>query len=117
MKLKPVGFYVLVELRNVEEMSDGGIVLHTSNQGKNEQEGEPMGVVLDFGPLAFKGWDGCDADTAEGRAKQWGIEKGDMGIFSRYDGTMPLSITEIKGFTNYRFVSDKAFKGKAENYL
>ena len=117
MNLKPCGFYVLVELRSVEEKSSGGIVLHTNDSLNREQEGEPMGIVIDFGPLAFLGWEGCDAPTAEGRAKQWGIEKGDMAIFSKYDGTMPLAITEMEGYENYRYVPDKSFKGKAENYV
>lgn len=111
MNLKPCGYYVLVELRNVEQKSSGGIVLPSSLVDR-EQEGEPMGVVIDFGALAFQGWEGCDAKTAEGRAKQWGIEKGDMAIFNKYDGTMPLSITETEGYENYRFVPDKSFKGK-----
>ena len=117
MKLKPCGFYVLVELRSVEEVSAGGVILHTKNQMEREQEGEPMGIVLDFGPLAFKGWDGCDAETAESRARQWGIEKGDLAIFSRYDGDIPLAVKEKKGYENYRFVPDKSFKGKAEDYV
>jgi co-chaperonin GroES (HSP10) len=116
MNIKPCGFYVLVELREVSAVSESGIVLATAKQIDREQEGEPMGIVLSFGDLAFLGWDGCTAETAEGRAKQWGLEKGDMAIFSRYDGDMPLAIREIKGFSNYRLVPDKAFKGKVEDY-
>ena len=55
MKLLPTGFQVLVELRTVEEkVKDGALkdFVLTPNQNELErnQDGEPMGKVIDFGP-------------------------------------------------------------------
>lgn len=121
MIVAPTGFQILIELRKIEETIDegplAGFVKNASGfENEREQDGEPMGTVIDFGPCAFDGFQGCDAKTAEERAKQWGIQKGDMVIFSRYAGMIPYDFKKIESVSRYRFVPDKEIIGKVEGF-
>jgi co-chaperonin GroES (HSP10) len=105
--MKPNGFQILVKMEEVsQEIEEGalaGFVLSTESEHKREQKGHDQAVVVSYGPLAYLGWDGCDAETAEGRAEQWGNKIGDVVEFNRYDGKE----LNHPGYENYRLISDK----------
>ena len=106
MAFTPTGYFVLIRMEKVEQVTESGIILHTGDQTKREQRGHFRGVVEAFGPSAYSGLDAIPdgPDTsAEGRAAQWGVAIGDVVEFKRYDG---LEI-EIPGSDDfYRVVKD-----------
>lgn len=97
---KPCGFFVLVEIEEVEDkIKEGalaGFVTQTVSEHKREQEGQAIGVIRAFGPTCFKGFSGCDGP------EDWGVKIGDRVEFNRYDGKKCLA----KGFENHRLISD-----------
>ena len=73
--IDPCGYNVLIELLEVEETSEGGIVLGSAETNK-EQAAMPIGKVLKFGPMCFKNHDsGCNSP------EDWGIKQGDYCQF------------------------------------
>jgi len=82
MKLKPCGFQVLVEMEEVKNVSEGGIVLATQQEHERETAGHDVGRVIEFGPIAYNGF-GCDSP------EDWGVSIGDLVEFRRYDGKRP----------------------------
>lgn len=102
MKLKPTGYYVLVKMEAVEVTSDGGIILSTKEEHEREQGGHDIGEIVEIGPTAWNGFQGCDAPTAVERAKQWGCEIGDKVEFNRYEGKVP----RYEEFKDYRIIQD-----------
>ena len=64
MKIKPLGFYVLIEMVTVEEKSSGGIVLPSDLVNK-EQDATDVGYVRAIGPTAFAGYPGCEEENKE----------------------------------------------------
>ena len=99
---KPCGFYVLVEVIEVETESEGGIYL--GNQAK-EQKAEEIGYVRAMGPTAYKGWQGCDTPTPW---LQWGINIGDMVEFRAFEGKECV----IPGFERWRYIPDSQIVGR-----
>ena len=77
--IEPCGYYVLAELMEVEEVSDGGIILDSNTQ-RREQDAMPIAKIVKIGPLAFKN----DSSGAE-NAKEWGYEVGDTVQIAPYD--------------------------------
>ena len=63
--LKPTGYYILVRMEEVEQVSDGGIIIATNAEIKREQTGHDVGVIAAFGPTAFEGYQGIDGGNAE----------------------------------------------------
>ena len=59
MKIKPLGFYVLLELVEVEQVTPGGILLPEDLISK-EQDATSVGYVRAIGPTAFAGYPGCE---------------------------------------------------------
>ncbi len=84
---KPLGWWVLVEIIEVEEMTAGGIVLPQNTQDK-EQKGVTQAYVRDFGKMAFTGF-----RNSEG-PKDWGVEIGDLVEFRRYE-TLATSYSDL----------------------
>ena len=108
MKPEAVGYYILVEMEEIEKTSAGGIVL-TPKYVAREQGGCDRGIVRGIGPLAFAGYNGIhDERPADERAGQWGIEIGSTVQFDRYDGKE----LELEGYENYRLISDNKIMGK-----
>ena len=88
--LKPVSYYVLIQMEEVSEVSAGGIVMASSTEHRREQDGHDVGVVKSFGPGCFKGFAGIDDDAElEERARSYGVSIGDKVEFTRYDGKTP----------------------------
>lgn len=107
--IKPLGFQVLVKMEAVEqEITDGalkGFQLASDTENKREQVGHDIGVVVDFGPLAYIGWEGVEGNDPIERAECWGVKIGDKVEFHRYDGKIPAN------FKDYRLVPDKELIG------
>ncbi len=98
MKLRAVGYRVLIRPDPLEKMTNDGIV-HVGEDGKvevksefgiiipvdpdtmrREEHAQMTGVVIDIGPIAFKAYDD---------AKEWHrwVNVGDRVVFNRYGGT------------------------------
>lgn len=95
---KPAGYYVLIKVDKLQEkateFTEGSSLIMAAPKQKRqnedlaerEQNSHDIGTIVAFGPLAFLGYNGCDADTAEGRAAQWGVAIDDKVDFNRHDG-------------------------------
>ena len=137
--IKPLGNMVLIRAKKVEKQSEGGIIL-PEDLTKKEQAVEQTGVIVDFGPTAFKRWVGCESPVWFQRAmehhspesitdviadyykwddpehppyKQWGLEIGDMIEHKRYEGKD--SVTEAADGEVYRYIPDIQILGKIED--
>ncbi len=111
MTLKATGYYILVELKHVDqEVTEGvlkGLVLTSPTENSREQTGHDIAVVLDIGPTAHLGYEGIDGDTAYKRAEQWGYALGDTVQIDRYQGTE----LKVPGYEHQRLVVDSCIKG------
>lgn len=115
--LDPLGFYVLVEVVEVENISDGGIYL--GNQGR-EQSAEEAGYLRAIGPTAYQGWEGCEHINAcfEGHDgpqiadevmpyQRWGLTIGDLVEFRAFEGKK----SAVPGFERWRYIPDSHIVG------
>jgi len=59
MKIKPLGYYVLVEVDEAEKTTASGIVL-PDELVKKEQAVTQFGYIRAFGPTAYVDWAGCN---------------------------------------------------------
>lgn len=105
MKIKPVGFYVLIEDVVVEEKTSGGIILPDTAKDR-EQEGVDFGWIRAFGPIAFLGYEGCEGPS------DWGVKVGDKVEFRRYEGKRSNAV-EGDG-PRLRYVPDSSIIGVVE---
>lgn len=102
MKLNPTGYNVLVEMEEVEQTTESGIVISTGSEHAREQAGHDVGTVVAFGSTAFSGFAGVEGDTAAERAKVWGVQVGDKVEFNRYEGKVP----RYPEMQNFRIIQD-----------
>lgn len=72
--VSPLGYRVLVELEVVEEVTEGGIILHQSTV-QAERHGSTRAVIKDIGPRAW-------TDEESGSR----CEIGDKVLIRRYSG-------------------------------
>ena len=101
--ITPTGYYILVEMEEVEEISAGGVIMHDAKQLKREQGGHSVGVVRALGNTVYQGFEGIDGRaTKEERAAAWGINLGDKVEFNRYDGKVPNDAD----LENFRIIQD-----------
>ena len=107
--VKPKGLQLLVKLVEVEELSEGGIVLGTSTELEREQAGQFIGEVEDIGPYAFSDWEDL-GETLEERCENYGVQIGSTVIFQRYDGVAP----PLDGFKNHRLIPSNCILGIVE---
>ena len=105
MKLKPAGYFVLVDVKKAEQKSEGGILLTQDYQDKLNV-GEETGTVVAFGPTCFIGMRGCERTDIPAH-EQWGVNVGDKVEFKKYEGKRSY----IKGFENYRYIPDTHILG------
>lgn len=108
MKIKPLGFYVLVEMVKVEEFSPGGIARVKSTL-EREQDAVDVGYVRSIGPTAYVGYPGCDFEGEDGRppTECWGIFVGQKIEYRRYEGKK----SALPGYENYRYIPDSHIIG------
>jgi len=82
--IKPTGYYVLVEIEEVETKTAGGIIIESHKDEKRLIEAQCVGVIKAFGPQAYKGLqNGCNSPD------EWGVKVGDKVEFNAYDGKRP----------------------------
>ena len=106
--VKPLGFNVLVKIIPVETKTKSGIVITTSENEERERKGRDIAEVIEFGPVAFKGYAGCDSAT------DWGVKVGDIvELSTRYDGKFTRASEYDERFKNYRYVNDQDIMGLA----
>ena len=107
MKIKPLGFYVLIEMELVEETSAGGIILDRDLVSK-EQDATDTGYVRAIGPTAYYGYPGCNP---EGKLlvpyQMWGLEVGQKIEYRKFEGKK----SSVKGYENYRYIPDSHIIG------
>jgi chaperonin GroES len=84
--MTPLGYYILVEISDIEEVSAGGIVMPKGLTEK-EQMVDQEGIVRAIGPTAFAGYPGCEDDDRS-PAECWGVRVGDKVHFEKYAGDL-----------------------------
>lgn len=107
--IHPVGNYVLVEIKPVEEKSAGGIVL-PEDLAKKEQSVTQDGIIREFGPTCYVGWAGCEDEDSPAHEK-WGVHVGDRVEFRKYEG----KTCAIEGYENFRYIPDICIIGVIDN--
>ncbi len=100
MKIKPAGYFVLVDITPVKSVTDSGIIL-SSQTVEKEQMAEETGTIVAFGPTSFVGMRGCEAADKPAH-EQWGLNVGDKVEFKRFEGKRSY----VKGYENYRYIPD-----------
>lgn len=100
MKIKPAGYFVLVDVTPVKSTTESGIIL-SSDTVMKEQMAEETGTVISFGPTAFVGMRGCEAEGVPAY-EQWGLKIGDKVEFKRFEGKKSY----VKGYENFRYIPD-----------
>ena len=108
MKIKPLGFYVLLELVEVEQVTAGGILLPEDLISK-EQDATSVGYVRAIGPTAFAGYPGCEPVTGGKPADKWGLYVGQRVEYRKYEGKK----SAVPGYENYRYIPDSHIIGDA----
>lgn len=115
MPARPLGFYVLVEVVEVETESSSGIYM---GKQEREQSAEEVGYLRAIGPTAYHGWEGCQSGKVqrivehEGKNviananvlpyQRWGLNIGDMVEFRAYEGKRCV----IPGYERWRYIPD-----------
>jgi len=110
MKIKPLGFYVLLEMIEVESVTAGGIVLPEDLISK-EQDATSVGYVRAIGPTAFAGYPGCDPIPGGTSAAEWGLHIGQRVEYRKFEGKK----SSVPGYENYRYIPDSHIIGDAGN--
>ena len=109
MKIKPLGFYVLVEMEVVEEKSEGGILLSADLVNK-EQDATSTGYVRAIGPTAFAGYPGCEIEGVTPHSA-WGLEVGQKIEYRKFEGKK----SAVEEYKNYRYIPDSHIIGAIED--
>ena len=111
--IEPLGFYVLIEVEEVKNLSAGGIHL---GDVKREQSACDVGVVRAIGNTAFRGFPGCNPSDYSPSHKFfdlephqiWGIQIGDKVEYRAYEG----KLSGVKDVKNMRYIPDTQIIGK-----
>ncbi len=119
MNIKPLGFYVLIEMEVVEDKSTGGILLG-DNLVSKEQDATSIGFVRAIGPTAYVGYPGCDTDTTDidgitaitikTPSEKWGLEIGQKVEYRKFEGKKSAQ----PGYEDYRYIPDSHIIGAIE---
>ena len=110
---RPLGFFVMIEMEEVKELSKGGVYV---GDVRREQEGCDVGYVRAVGNIAFRGLPGCnpsDYPPSHEFYKMephqiWGINIGDKVEYRRYEGKRSAA----KESANMRYIPDTQIIGK-----
>lgn len=115
MKIKPAGYFVLVDVTPVKRVTPGGIIL-AEDTVKKEQAVEETGTLVAVGPAAYIGMRGCTEEDMERTGKQayelWGLAIGDRVEFRRYEGKTTSLQDECE---NMRYIPDTHIMGVINN--
>jgi co-chaperonin GroES (HSP10) len=93
MAIKPAGHRVLVLPDPIEEVSEGGIIMVTSNNTDREKQAQMFGTVVDIGYTAWKDFGGGN----------W-CSVGDRIAFAKYGGFIIKDPADGK---EYRLLNDE----------
>lgn len=105
----PLGFNVLVEIIPVEMTTPSGIIMHSTNEAERERKGRDIARIVAFGPIAYKGYSGCNSP------QDWGVSEGDIvELSTRYDGKYTRAHEYKDEYKNYRYVTDQDIMGLAQ---
>ena len=125
----PGGFYVLIEVEEVEKIPEefienSSLIVappktkkETEGLNKREQSAQAIGILRALGPCCFSGYSGIHiyndegdeiVGTAEQRANAWGVSIGDRIQCESYDGKTPTGLEN----TNYRIITDEKVLGR-----
>ncbi len=118
MPARPLGFYVLVEVVEVETQSSTGIYM---GKQEREQSAEEVGYLRAVGPTAYHGWEGCAEENMDFQAghdvyipdnkimpyQKWGLNIGDMVEFRAYEGKKCI----VPGYERWRYIPDSHIVG------
>lgn len=86
MKVKPLGYHILVQCPPVETETAAGIV-KPDKVVERERSQINTGIVLAFGKRVFSNYAGINSEgTPEERAEMWGVKIGDNIQFAAYQG-------------------------------
>ena len=116
MKIKPLGFYVLIEM---EEFKTGGVIVRTQEYLDKEQDATSVGYVRAIGPTAYVGYPGCDDPISDNLepplnfhdpAEKWGLRVGQKIEYRKFEGKK----STVKGYENYRYIPDSHIIGAIE---
>lgn len=99
--VEPCGYHVLIELLEVEETTESGIIL-AQDIVNREQAAMPIGKVLKVGPLAYK-----NHETGAQSHSDWGYEIGD---YVQFPSHTYMKVAGEK--SNLVFVLDHDIKAK-----
>jgi co-chaperonin GroES (HSP10) len=106
--VQPLGFNCLVKIIPVEAKTKSGIITLSSTDEERERKGRDIAEVVAFGPVAFKGYAGCES------AEDWGVKVGDIvELSTRYDGKFTRASEYNEAYKNYRYVNDQDIMGLA----
>ena len=104
-EIKPLGYYVLIEMVTVENVSAGGIHLGDITR---EQDAADVGYVRAIGPTAFVGYPGCDQNNDNTPAENWGLEIGMKIEYRKFEGKRSSS----PDHKNYLYIPDSHIIGR-----
>lgn len=114
MSIEPRGYYVLIEMDEIDEKSKGGIILGDKDR---RQEACDIGTIKAIGPTAFRGVPGCDpTEYPPGHEfhrlmphQIWGVDVGDRVEYRRFEG----KLSGEDGCDRMRYIPDTQILGKA----
>ena len=123
MKIKPLGFYVLVEM---EKVTTGGVIELPEDIIAKEQDATSVGYVRAIGPTAYSGYPGCDINDSSSPLTAvealsgmtsatphgcWGLEIGQKIEYRKFEGKK----SAVKGYENYRYIPDSHIIGAIDD--
>lgn len=104
--VSPLGHHVLIEIIPAQFKSTGGIILATDKEQERERKGGVIGKILEFGPIAYKGFATCVTP------QDWGVSVGDIiELSGRYDGKFSSASDFDSKYKNLRYVNDSDIIG------
>lgn len=100
--IKPTiaGPHALIRILEIEEKSQGGIIVQSGKDIRGEHERMRVGMVVDFGPTALAGYE-LPGDKKTKGPKDYGICIGDFVEYDRHAGRL----CSYKQFEKYRVLA------------
>ena len=99
--IDPLGYHLLIELLEVKEESEGGIILASADVNR-EQAAMAVGKVLKMGPAAFK-----NHESGINSAEEYGFKIGD---YIQFPSHVYMKVAGVK--SNLVYILDHDVKAK-----
>ena len=115
-KVIPLGNYIAVEIKTKPIETESGIIIETPENASLTKEAADIGVVKEFGSIAYHNVMGCNPEkypTSMQQSKMqpheiWGVNAGDTVEFNKFDGKKSVVKTQEK----VRYIPDTDIIGK-----